>query len=1195
MTVFDLFTISLNGTHLIEASAGTGKTYSLEGLYVRILLEKELSPDQILVVTFTRAATEELRSRIRQKLVLLNQALVLSASDDAFIRPLLDRIENKQRAKNLVQTALIDFDKAAIHTIHGFCQRILSEYAFETGSLLDLEVSPDSSVLFKEIVDDFWRIYFYDAPSEVISHALEKKITGPEYFFALLKRSRQLSSNVIPHLNEPSLDSLDGYRAIFETLKGAWSVSKADIIERLKDPVLNGKQYGTLKPLPASPGLSRRDIRVAEMVVAMDYFTARGSAGHPLCKQFESFRQSVINASTKKNQEPPQHDFFLLCDDVFEQNRTLKIEIDRYLLYLKSEFLNLAGVALSEKKKETNLISYDDLLIMVKEALDGKGCARLAVGIRNQYQAVLVDEFQDTDSIQYDIFSKLFHQANQPLFLIGDPKQSIYGFRGADIFSYLNAVKQVDTPITLSHNFRSDPSLIAAVNAVFLNRQHSFLFKDISFEKAVPGISDVPLKCSAPMVLWHLFQGDDKPVSRARATDLTTTALVAEIIRLNHEEGYELGDIAVLVRTNRQAKTVQEYLGTKKVPSVIYQSGNVFNSHEALELQRVMLGIVTGNTGFIEAALATDLLGGKGRSDDDNETLSGWEITLSRFKRYGTVWKEQGFIRMFRQLMADERIKARLMQFHDGERRLTNVLHLSEILHQTAAIENLSRMELVKWLNEKRQSEDTEDDAHLLRLESDVNAVNILTIHKSKGLEFPVVFCPFAWEASTLRGEGVEFHDPSNHHQRTFDLGSENIETNTLYAENEQLAENLRLLYVALTRARSKCYLAWGRIRNAETSAPAYLFHYDGDIHDNLLSVLKNSVALKSDKELLIDLEKLAALSHHTISLERLPVKSEIAFPSKEMMSDRLTCKKFTGSVFKEFRITSYSALTTPGSRLDGADRDLDAVNAKSTREPHPEEEVTHSVVGNDDSDICNFPKGTRAGLFFHDVFEHLDFMNDDDLNVETLIREKLRQYGFDLFWTKAVRKMVSRVISTNLMPDKNFSLSMVSTGMRLNETAFYYPIDRLTPKMLSDMFCKFASGYVPENYYQQVEALHFLPLTGFLKGFIDLIIFHDGCYYLLDWKSNHLGPADIYYDRPAIQNAMAEHHYVMQYHLYVTALHRYLGLRQPGYRYNVHFGGVFYLFIRGMDPDKGNEYGIYFDRPKKEMIESLETVLMQP
>jgi len=1025
METFDLVHTPLAGTNLIESSAGTGKTYTIAGLFLRMILEKHISADRILVVTFTKAATQELKSRIRNTLLKAKTAFSKGSSGDFLIDALVKKHDNPTLAIQLIRDALIDFDTAAIFTIHGFCQRILQENAFETGSLFDTELTADQVQLTQGVADDFWRKRFYNSPPEFISYFL-KKISGPEYFAQLLSKAQTPEIKIIPEISEPALDSLDDYRKNFNRLKTAWPLSRTRVEKLLKQLSLSGTVYGSVRATDPGTGVSKRDLRVSSMLDAMDRFVDPKSVGFPLFKNFEKFTAKKLEKSTRKNQLPPSHEIFDLCDRLYTTGSFLEAEMEKYLLFLKTLFFKFAATELQKRKKISNIQFFDDLLTMVKDALSDRGGNALANTIRNNFQAALVDEFQDTDPVQYEIFSRLFSSEESVLFMIGDPKQAIYSFRGADIFSYLKAAADTDSKYTLNENWRTEPGLIKAVNTLFSNARNSFVFDEIVFEKAASGVTigSSADSFSAPLELWYLeskqLSGSGKPINKTEAIQWIAKAVAGEISRIvsappdslsSGGSGHvDAGDIAVLVRTNRQARIIKSFLSAKQIPSVLYYSGNIFDSHEALEMERILSGISEpGNERFLKAALVTDMLGVSGEKLDLESVESiWWENRLASFRRYFRLWNRYGFITMFRMFMADENVKARLLAFQDGERRITNILHLSEILHQVSIEKKPGMTGLLKWLAEQRDFSSPMLEANQLRLESDERGVKIITIHKSKGLEFPVVFCPFGWEGSLIKEEGITFHESDGNRLPVLDLGSKNPLNLTL-AHNELLAENLRLLYVALTRAKTRCYLVWGRINTAETSALAYLFHHepaheDSGKRDDIVASLKDIFTIKSDADMLDDLKRFEGKSGNTIKLLPLPLEDKMAAAPPEEKKENLSYRQFSGNIDTTWKISSYSSLMSQ-QKTGEAQPDRDAY----WRMPNPLVEYPGQPDLSTKKDIFSFPKGPKAGTFFHDVFEHLDFASADFYQFyqfhqfyrkENLVEAKLNEYGFDVSYS---------------------------------------------------------------------------------------------------------------------------------------------------------------------------------------------------
>jgi exodeoxyribonuclease V beta subunit len=864
------------------------------------------------------------------------------------------------------------------------------------------------------------------------------------------------------------------------------------------------------------------------------------------------------------------------------------------------------GEALSKRKIERNVQTFDDLLLKLQAALEGEGGRDLAIAIRRKYRAALIDEFQDTDPVQYAIFQSIFGRGGSILFLVGDPKQSIYGFRGADIFAYMEAVDKVDARYTLTENWRSDPELIKSINSLFGNASPAFVYEKIPFEpaKAARGAEKDLLRIGGkrePFTLWFMDAEKwaaengviNKGVAQARLPGLVA-AEITRLLNLGKEDKALIGhrplranDIAVLVRQNREALLVQRALSERDVPSVLYSTENLFDSHEALEMERLLAAVAEPNAeSLIKAALTTDMLGIAGEALEQL-TLdeARWEDWLVKFREYQERWQEGGFFRMFRFFLKAEKVLTRLMAFADGERRNTNILHLTEVLHQASVERKLNMTGLLKWLSEQRDPDAPRSDEHQLRLESDENAVKLVTIHKSKGLEYPIVFCPFSWDGVRSKKDAAPllFHNPQKGMEVIFDLGSDDRESHRAMAEKEELAENLRLLYVALTRAKYRVYMVWGRFRDAETSAPAYLLHSPpGKDSDNLVEALAENFRNVPDRELLSRAKSLMKKPEARVEVIRdLEADLSRFSPLPELMQIHPQ-KGFAGRIDRQWKISSFSALVSDRFHAEEG-TDYDAATRVAPEDP--------LRIPEEPAGIFAFPKGAKAGTFLHDVFEHLDFCNPALSSREELVKDKLAQYGYDLSWLEIVCSMLDKVLRVPLDPEtQNFSLSRIRMEDRLNELEFTFPLKALPPETLRKIL---ARGDLSLEIPERIEGLSFSPLRGFMKGFMDMVFRFEDRYYLVDWKSNFLGTSVEDYGPENMTRAMEENFYTLQYTFYTLALNRYLKGRARGYDYDRHFGGAVYVFLRGVDPEKGPEFGIYRDKPRRDLIEALSRELI--
>jgi len=592
--------------------------------------------------------------------------------------------------------------------------------------------------------------------------------------------------------------------------------------------------------------------------------------------------------------------------------------------------------------------------------------------------------------------------------------------------------------------------------------------------------------------------------------------------------------------------------------------------------------------------VATDMIGLTGEVLDGlMQDKTGWEDWPVRFRGYHDLWNKKGFIQMFRYLLVQERIMPRLMSLANGERRATNVLHLSEVLHQASVEKKLGMAGLLKWLSEQRDPSTPRREEHQLRLESDENAVKLVTIHKSKGLEYPVCFCPFAWDGSQIRKstDPFMFHNEANHMRLTLDLGSDTMDGNRVLAEKEQLAENLRLLYVALTRAKNRCYLVWGRFNEAETSALAYLFHQPESWNGrDVLTALGERFMGLTDEAVLAELVSIQAKADGTIKLSQMPTKTGKPCAPSRSETMKLVCRRFSGSIDRSWHISSFSSLVTHVPyTADLADHD-----AMASPVPDDQQMIMGATIQKEPSGIFAFPVGAKAGIFMHDIFEHLDFAQRETFHMEQLVADKLREYGFELTHQGTLCNMIQKVLSVPLeTSSETLTLSRIGRRDRLNELEFYFPLKSISPKKLKNVFRRYGGMKIPGDFPERIERLHFSPVRGFLKGFVDMVFQFEGRFYLVDWKSNSLGSRIEDYGQEALAEIMKESFYILQYHIYATALNQYLHVRLPAYNYETHFGGIYYIFLRGVDPDRGPDFGIFRDRPSEKLINELCATLI--
>jgi exodeoxyribonuclease V beta subunit len=1161
MTPFDITTAPLDaGVTLVEASAGTGKTYSITGLILRLVLEKHLPIRDILTVTFTEAATQELRDRIRQRLQSVLEDLHHGVSEDPIVDAFL-RKSDKTIGIRKLDVAIQSFDEAQIFTIHGFCQRMLNDYAFESGARFDTTLVTDPKPLFEEVARDFWRLRFYEAKPLLPKLAMAWKRT-PNDWVELLERTRSHPDLVIlPRAEtESCLALLQATEKTFAALTKEWTSHRGEI-----ETLLRG--HGGLSRDKKKFGLER----VAEIIAMIAEACADFDAAAPeSIRALAEVSSEAIAAGTKATGSAPEHRFFTLSSDFC---RTVEALFNQFT----HEFLEFAQAELPKRKARTNTVTYDDLITGLRDALRQAGGDALARAIGDKYSAALIDEFQDTDPAQYEIFRTIFRPEDHRLFLIGDPKQAIYGFRGADVFTYFKAATLAGPgrTFTLTTNWRSEAPLLAAINSLFLQTGQPFIFPEIRYHQVHPPKKPIvrPLTHSGDAAAALHFRlvipaenqaspTQDRPaelVCRLVSDDIA--ALAASNAHLG-KSPLHYRDMAILVRKHNQAEMLQAVLRARGIRSVVQSDRSVFASDEARDLQRFLQGVIDPRRdSLLKAALATTLIGFDAKNlfalDRNDAERQAW---LDRFTDWRQKWSDGCFTAMFRHLLVIQQVRARLVHLPAGERRLTNFLHLAELLHEAESTMILTPDAVCSWLREQRESEKVSEDRFQLRLESDDDAVQIVTIHKSKGLEYPIVFCPFLWtDAEPQAYKDLLFHDRDDPEKRlTFDLRGKKAgaKPHQDWQSEEVKAEELRLLYVALTRAMNRCYIYLPGQRT-DKSPLAHLFESSngGSLFDQVTAFAHSSKGCVS-------------------------ASSESGAPSwvqdQTPLTTTLQSRSFTGKISSVAMVASFSGLNVAATELEESDS-LPSSEAETVIEP--ERDKT-------DLSIFTFDRGRRTGDFFHDVLEYIDFQDPGDL--PTLIDSKLRTYGFSkTLHRPAINQILRQLVEVEL--DPGISLRDIPKRERLAEVEFSYPLAHLTPATLVKSLnrCTTMAG----DIRARMGSLRFDPVEGFMRGFIDLLFRVQDRYYLIDWKSNWLGSQPADYGPEGMRRAMLEHNYYLQYHFYTLAADLFLERRLPGYDYQTHFGGIYYIFLRGIDP-KDSSRGIFRDRPAAETVRSLRGLI---
>ena len=790
----------LNGVRLIEASAGTGKTYTIAALYVRLILghgsngsafQRPLLPPDILVVTFTDASTKELRDRIRARLSdAARYFRKLPVVTDPFLENL--RAEYKEAEwsdhAHRLEIAANWMDEAAVFTIHGWCNRMLKRHAFDSGSLFQQTLNNDDAELLLQVVRDYWRTHFY-ALSPTGCHGVFGVVKTPE---ALAKKIKNLLKETEALPLDQALDWSEDLkqweawenqrRALEETARKAWCLDQSAIHEVLVPASTNGWLNGT----------KYRRNTFADKLAEINNWASLGTdlATEAIAKFGKQRLTAGLVAAHVNKAEHFDHPAFNAIDEL-SAHAEQQPELDEKIIPHAIQWIRHQY---SKEKQRLAQITYDDMLTHLDQALQSERGQQLANVIRSQYPVAMIDEFQDTDPVQYRIFSTLYPAEQTEglgCFMIGDPKQAIYSFRGADIFTYLQAHQATtDRHYTLDTNYRSTQGLVEAINRVFLQADQrpdglgAFQFKNgdsnpLPFVKvqAQGRKKSWLVKGEQPLPLTAWVLDSDTAISFTEYQKQLAEATASEIVALLNSaqteektgfagkdqfDALQPGDIAILVRTGTEAKIMRQALSKRGLPSVyLSERDSIYASPEAGDMLIWLKALADPrNETKVRAALSTATFAYPYVQLQHFITDEvSWEQHLERFMVYQQRWQLNGILPALRQLISDYDLHNQVNDQNERERSLTNLLHLAELLQQ-ASTQLDGEQALIRHLAEAiaDESEQASEDL-ILRLESDANLIKIITIHKSKGLEYPLVFLPFIATFKEPRGDYFRFHD----------------------------------------------------------------------------------------------------------------------------------------------------------------------------------------------------------------------------------------------------------------------------------------------------------------------------------------------------------------------------------------------------------------------------------------------------
>ena len=1194
-TSLNAATLPLRGRHLIEASAGTGKTFTVANLYLRLLIDAQLATpptvENILVVTFTIAATEELRGRLRSRIAVALQVLDGDSPDDAdaTLHAVLEPHRSEPATRTRLELAYQCMDQAAIFTIHGFCDRVLREQAFESGELFDAELQADVETLKLRAAQAWWRTHVTPMSTDEIEMIPHHWRTPAAVLNRLSSVITDPATQLVPQFSAEDIQRVQNdYQSAWQVFRAAWTAEgeswTAQILAGVQSKLIN-KSNGkyTAETVAHAAQLARSLVQQEDMPAHIE-------------NHLSVFGNIALSASTRKGRESetPQSELGDCIDSLLTTSNLMKLQ---QLVELQNNAKAVISRDLAQRKLIARQRTFDDLLLQLRTVLYGQNGDRLTEVLRARYPVGLIDEFQDTDRIQYEIFNKLFPvDPKRPtaLYLIGDPKQSIYRFRGAEISMYMRARNSADDQHPLDENWRSSAGLLNALNALYTQSAHPFGSAAIQYQPVTAGGSaegkalTLKGKVLAPLQFDCIDVTDEKLPNVDQSEQVLALNCAQRVAMILAEGNARLGntpveakDIAVLVPTHLHAQAIRNALLKVGVASAMQSRESVFQSSESLDILALLRVLARPGDSTSLSRVLVSPLGGYSAQEllKQRNDASGWqhiEESVQRCREQCRQAGPQAAVLRFMSLF-NSRVRASgtvAGQSRGIDRILGNYLHLADLL-QAAWYEQPDILALLKTA--QRWRELGADEAMQLRLESDESLVQIMTVHKCKGLQFPVVMLPFACMGKdpAVKGDAVTVTDKG---LTLLDVGSDQLVERQAQITQAQQDESMRALYVALTRAEQSCWIGVIANKNARFAA---LWQ--------LLGVPRPASTGKTDDcQLPVNtaLDQLISTCPDIAKSEVLTVQNVL--PAKQSTDAAQRARIAKRYVQSSWRVGSYTGLAR-GATHAIEQPDHDAADVQTTRP----ETIDHNSP-------YHFPRGAEAGTLIHAVFEHLDFRSTSQQQLQDYAEKQLRAHGVDTQWIPALCQLVRNTLDTPLEMSGlsgGFSLSALDTKDRLDELGFHFPVQSLQAEQLVNLLRE-------AEVLGAEDGLLFDRLDGYMTGFIDLTFRHDNRWYIADYKSNHLGYEPEDYNQNVLTEAMKHHRYDLQYLIYAVALRRYLSNRLPDFNSERDFGGVFYLFVRGMpgqtdpkktDPKKTENYnptGVYVARPPEKLLDALDQLL---
>ncbi|BBI01348.1 exodeoxyribonuclease V, beta subunit [Buchnera aphidicola (Nipponaphis monzeni)] len=1161
-TLIDILNSPITGEILIQASAGTGKTFCIIIFYLRLLLNikcnyqsnKYLSVQEILVLTFTNKSKDELIIRIKENIHTLKNICEGKPQVNKVLNKLFQNISNIPQAITVLQIAESNLKNAAIFTIHKFCQNIIYQNIFHINLFHKPKIIDNEDLLYLTTTVNFWRKYCYTLPEEII-RLINTYWKEPKDLLKEIKPILIHKTKIYQSYRFKQITLIQYYENIINKIK---SFKKKWNFIITKNNTF--KQY-------LFNNITHSKKKVYNWINIITSWSHEQTKSFFIPKELLLLKKIFIN----KNIFKAQHSFLKTITIFLNNNFSIK----EFFLY---KSITTIRNFIKHEKKISEKIEINDLISIVYQSLN-KNNNFLSNFIRKKFPVVLIDEFQDTSTQQYKIFETVyFNKKKVALILIADPKQSIYSFRGSNIFSYFKIYQRFKTIYYLNVNWRSSYKVIESINTLFSQFKNPFIFKNINFNISYantcnkisfeidnisqPGLSiffkKAPIMCMSEYLNWSSNQ-----CAYNIYNWLSLGKKKRAVIYIKNKKKFvEAKDITILVRNKQESNYITTALNKYNISSFYHSyKEDIYHQKETIEIFTILQAILNfNNINQIKQALLTTIIS-KTIYDIDaiNNNINILSSFVSMFKNYFHMWEKKGIFYLIKQIIIDFAIKNFSANLYNRQKLLENVFKIADNLEYQSQFTNNQHTLLLWFADQINQSKNGIKNSYALNY-NNFNNINITTIHKSKGLEYPLVWIPFLINFSKIKK--CIFYNKIN---LTSILDLYNEKKNLRKSQKEHLSEEIRLIYVALTRSilhnsiaiapvikgTRSCKNSFTDIHN---SGFGYLIQkgkklsqsglnkqlHTFDTNKNIKILSEKIVQFK--KNIIID-ESSTKIKLHTINKNIKDNWSIISF--SKIASNTKNMSLYKEHYFKEKKILKYR-------------------NNKKLLNTH------------------TFPRGKTYGKFLHKILKNCDFNKTANCS---LITQELNKINLSQEWVYIIQSWIESIFNISLNT-KHLILKNLEKQNYVKEFEFCLPLQK---KINFEKINKLLKLYSPISKLS--SNIKYDKVVGVLKGFIDVIFYWNKKYYIIDYKSNWIGKNNNCYTFQKIYKIIANNNYDLQYIIYSLSLHRHLKNKMNGYSFKKNFGGVFYLFIRAFNQKHKNN-GIFFTLPSYTLIQTLDTLL---